>query len=102
MALDISDPEHPQQVSSVTLGADENPHWISLDASGERIVLNSAGDGAGDRLFVINFDPTNGRLSMDDRFRDHGSTRTGIRVSAKTWLHGFVGPAAPHGTVFSR
>lgn len=41
LALDISDPEHSQQVSSVTLG-DEGPHWIAIDATGRRIVLNSA------------------------------------------------------------
>jgi hypothetical protein len=102
VALDITDPDHPREVSSVKLGDDEFPHWIAIDATGRRIVLNSGGYGAGDRLFVINFDPANGALSLDDRFRDPGSARVGIRLADKTWPHGFVGTAAPHGTVFSR
>ena len=102
VALDIADPEHPREVSSVPLGDDENPHWISIDGSGRRVVLNSGGGGASNRVFVINFDPANGRLSLDERFRDTGSTRPGINMSGRTWPHGFVGTAAPHGAVFSR
>ena len=102
IALDISDPEHPREVSSVEFGDDELPHWISIDGSGRRVVLNAGGYGASNRLFVINFDPATGRLSLDERFRDSGSTRPGIKLSGKTWPHGFVGTAAPHGTVFSR
>ena len=102
VALDIADPEHPREVSSVKLGDDELPHWIAIDATGRRVVLNSAGHGGGDRLFIIDLDPANGALSLDDRFRDPGSARVGVRFAEKTWPHGFVGTAAPHGTVFSR
>ena len=101
VALDIADPEHPREVSSVKLGDDEEPHWIAIDVTGRRIVLNSGGS-AGNRLFVINFDPARGTLSLDDRFRDAGSTRPGVSMSGKTWPHGFTGIAFPHGTVFSR
>jgi hypothetical protein len=43
VALDITDPEHPRQVSSVKLGDDESPHWIAIDGTGRRVVLNSGG-----------------------------------------------------------
>jgi hypothetical protein len=102
VALDIADPEHPREVSSVKLGDDELPHWIAIDGSGRRVVLNSAGSGAGNRLFVINFDPASGTLSLDDRFRDAGAARAGVSMTQKTWPHGFTGTAVPHGTVFSR
>ena len=102
LALDISDPEHPREVSSVAFGDDEKPHWIAIDATGRRIVLNSAGGGTGNRLYVVNFDPTNGKLSIDEKFRDVGSARAGISLNDKTWPHGFTGTAKPHGTVFSR
>ena len=46
VALDIADPEHPREVSSVKLGDDEQPHWIAIDRTGRRVVLNSAGSGA--------------------------------------------------------
>ena len=102
VALDIADPEHPREVSQVTFGEDEEPHWLAIDPSGRRLVSNSAGYAKGNRLFVINFDPASGALSIDDRFRDPGGTRPGIDLTGKSWPHGFSGKAAPHGTVFSR
>lgn len=102
MSLDITDPEHPREVASVSVGDDEEPHWIAIDPTGRRIVLNSGGYAKGNRLFVINFDPTTGALAIDDRFRDAGSTRAGVNLSGRKWPHGFVGTASPHGTVFSR
>jgi hypothetical protein len=101
VAMDITDPEHPRDVSTVTFGDDESPHWIAIDATGRRVVLNSAGS-KGNRLFMVNFDPATGALAVDERFRDPGSKRAGIALSGKTWPHGFTGVAAPHGTVFSR
>lgn len=101
VSLDITYPEHPRDVSTVSFGDDESPHWIAIDPTGRRVVLNSAGS-KGNRLFIVNFDPANGKLSLDDRFRDPGSTRAGISLTGKTWPHGFVGTAVPHGTVFSR
>jgi hypothetical protein len=102
VSLDIADPEHPRDVSAVSVGDDEKPHWIAIDPTGRRVVLNSAGNGTGDRLFVINFDPATGMLSLDDRFRDAGATRAGVKLSGRAWPHGFTGTAIPHGTVFSR
>lgn len=102
ISLDIGDPEHPRSVSTVSLGEDEEPHWTSLDSSSRRIVVNSSGTGTGNRLFVINFDPATGALSVDTRFWDPGSERPGVTLSAKTWPHGFTGKIVPHGVVFSR
>jgi len=101
LSLDIADPEHPREVSSLKLGDDEQPHWIAIDGTGRRIVLNSAGS-VGNRLFVINFDPSSGALTLDERFRDAGATRAGVSFVQKTWPHGFTGTVIPHGTVFSR
>jgi len=102
VALDISDPEQPREVASVAFGDHEAPHWLAIDPSGRRLVLNSGGGTKSNRLFVINFDPRNGALSIDDRFRDADDPRPGINLSGKTWPHGFSGKAVPHGTVFSR
>jgi hypothetical protein len=102
VALDVSDAEHPREVSAVTFDKGEAPHWISMDRTGRRVVLNSGGYGASNRLYVLNFDPSSGRLSLDERFRDAGSTSPGVNMSGRTWPHGFAGTALPHGTVFSR
>lgn len=102
VAVDITDPEHPRDVSSVTFGDGERPHWIAIDRSGRRIVLNSGGYAKENRLFVINVDPATGALAIDENFRDKGSDRPGVNLSQRAWPHGFTGTAAPHGTVFSR
>jgi hypothetical protein len=100
--LDISDPEKPREVSSVTLDAGQKPHWVSADLSGTRIVLNSDENGPDHRLFIINFDPQTGSAKLDERFRDRGSDRPGVSMDGKSWPHGFHGNAYAHGTVFSR
>jgi hypothetical protein len=85
----------------VTFGEDEGPHWLALDATGRRAVLNSAGSKP-NRLYLIDVDPATGALTIDERFRDPGATRPGVSLTGKSWPHGFNGEARPHGTVFSR
>jgi hypothetical protein len=98
---DISDLAHIREVSRVTLDEKQKPHWIAADDGGRRIVLNS-GEYGEHRLFMVNFDPQTGALSLDGRFRDAGSERAGVSMDGKSWPHGFHGDAYPHGTVFSR
>ncbi|MEO7102666.1 MAG: hypothetical protein ABI311_04850 [Gemmatimonadaceae bacterium] len=100
VVLDVTNPEHPREVSRLSVGADEMPHWIAIDPTGKRIVLNSA--GAGNRLFVINFDPRTGQLALDVHFRDPGSKKPGIVLTGANWPRGFTGNVVPHGAVFSR
>ncbi len=99
VAMDISDPEHPREVSRAVVGDDEHPHWISLDATGRRVVMNSGGRGS--RLFIIDFDPSTGQLAVDQKFHDPGSAAPGISLTGANWA-GFTGTVAPHGAVFSR
>jgi hypothetical protein len=100
-AYDISDPAHIREVSRVTFDDKQKPHWISADQDGRRIVLNS-GEYGEHRLFIMNFDPQTGALTLDGRFRDSGSDQAGVAWMASFWPHGFHGDAYPHGTVFSR
>jgi hypothetical protein len=102
VALDISDPEHPREVSRVSLGDDEKPHWLAIDGTGRRLVLSSAKAVTANRLYLIDLDPATGQLSLDERFRGAGDTRPGVSMAGRTWPHGFTGTAVPHGTVFSR
>ena len=98
---DISDLAHIREVSRVTFDDKQKPHWIAADADGRRIVLNS-GEYGDHRLFIVNFDPKTGALTLDGHFRDAGSERPGVSMDGKSWPHGFRGDAYPHGTVFSR
>ena len=101
VSMDITDPAHPREVSSQRVGDGEEPHWIAMDPTGRRVVLNSGGYAKTNRSFIIDFAPTTGALSLDRRFHDPDDTVPGVRLSARTWPHGFTGTAAPHGTVFS-
>ncbi len=100
VALDVSDAAHPREVSRVSFGNMEHPHWAAIDPTGRRIVVNSGGKGS--RLFIVNFDPATGSLALDDRFRDSTSRASGIEMAHRSWPGGFAGTAMPHGAVFSR
>lgn len=100
VALDIADPAHPREVSAITLGDDEAPHWAAIDPSGRRVVVSSSGYGS--RLFVVELDPATGRLTLDTRFRTPGDAKPGVLMRGIQWPHGYAGTAVPHGTVFSR
>lgn len=100
-SYDISDLAHIREVSRITLDDKQKPHWIAADSEGRRIVLNS-GEYGEHRLFMVNFDPTSGGLTLDSHFRDAGSDKAGVSMDGKSWPHGFKGDAYPHGTVFSR
>jgi hypothetical protein len=98
---DIADLAHIREVSRVTFDDQQKPHWISADQDGRRIVVNS-GEYGDHRLFIVNFDPQTGALTLDSSFHDPGDRRTGVSMDGKSWPHGFHGDAYPHGTVFSR
>ena len=102
LSLDINDPEHPKELSRVTLPDDEGPHWAAIDPSGTRVVLNSSGYVKGHRLWLVNLDRATGKLALDENFRDPDDHKPGIDMNGKSWPHGFKGNAVPHGTVFSR
>jgi hypothetical protein len=98
---DLSDLSNIREVSRITFDDKQAPHWIALDESNRRIIVNS-GEYAEHRLFMVNFDQESGKLTLDPRFRDPGSDKPGVSMDGKSWPHGFKGDAYPHGTVFSR
>ncbi len=91
VSLDVSDPDRPREVSRVRLGASDVPHWISLEPNTERVVITGY-QGMENRVVMARFDSATGALSIDQRFRAVGSAEPGFRL----------GPAVPHGAVFSR
>lgn len=100
VAVDIADLAHPKEVSRISLDDAQKPHWIAAEPGDRRILLNS-GEYGEHRLFVVNFDPETGTLSLDTRFHDRGANRPGVSMDGKAWPHGFAGDAYPHGAVFS-
>jgi hypothetical protein len=101
VSLDISDPAAPREVSRVTLGPDDVPHWISLSEDRRRVVVTGYG-AMKHRVLIARFDSATGQLSLDDRFREPGASVPGFRMDDKTWPHGGNAKGIPHGSVFGR
>ena len=101
VSLDISDPEHPREVSRVVLGPEDVPHWIGIEPDPRRVVITGY-RGMKTHVVIARFDETTGALALDTRFHDAGTSEIGIRLENVTWPHGGNAPAIPHGAVFSR
>ena len=100
VSLDISDPAAPREVGRVTLGPDDVPHWISISQDRRRVVVTGYG-AMKHRVVIARFDSVTGRLALDERFREPGSSEPGYRMDDKTWPHGGSAKGIPHGAVFS-
>jgi hypothetical protein len=101
VSLDVSDPTKPREVSRLTLGPDEVPHWIAIEPNHQRVVITGY-QAMKSRVLLARFDAKTGRLELDDRFRAVGSAEPGLRMEGIAWPHGGRGAAVPHGAVFSR
>lgn len=101
VSLDVSDPSHPREVSRVTLGPDDVPHWIGIEPNHQRVVITGY-QAMKTRVLLASFNATTGALLLDERFRSAGSTEPGMRMENITWPHGGTGAGIPHGAVFSR
>jgi hypothetical protein len=103
IALDLSDPAHPVEVSRLKISDDYFPHWTAWDPLTGRIVITPKpmGSDASDRMYLLKLDPDTGALSVDEDFRDTDG-KVGFSFAARAWPHGWSGPGLPHGAVFSR
>ena len=101
VSLDVSDPAQPREVSRITLGKDDVPHWIGIEPNHQRVVITGY-SGLLNRVLMARFDESTGKLTLDERFRAAGSAEPGIRMEGITWPHGGSAAAIPHGAVFSR
>jgi hypothetical protein len=90
VALDISEPSHPVEVSHLYLGPRAFPHWISSERGTGNIVIT----GFGTLMNTIHFatvDAGTGVITLDSR---------SIDLSHYAWPDGWSGGVIPHGSVF--
>jgi hypothetical protein len=99
VSLDVSDPAHPVEVSTLRSDSTLLPHWISADRGSDRIVVTGADEGEA-RVLVARVDSSTGRLSWDARFHDAGDARPGVGFDRAQWPHGRVHHAMAHGALF--
>jgi len=101
VALDVSNPKKPFEISRVQFDERQAPHWLALDESSHRIVVANASAESEARLWMLRMDPTSGLLSVDDTFHDPGNDRRpGVSFEREQWPHGKTGRGVPHGSVF--
>lgn len=98
-SLDVRDLAKVRTVSTVTLDERQRPHWLATDGS-RIVVVNEPAPTAERRMWMLQIDHATGKLTLDNAFRDAGSTRPGIAFDRAMWPHGETGNAVPHGTVF--
>jgi hypothetical protein len=101
VSLDISDLSTPKEVGRLTLAADDVPHWIAISPDHRRVVITGYA-ALQHRALIARFDPASGTLTMDERFREEGSSEAGFRLDNKAWPHGGNAKGIPHGAVFGR
>lgn len=102
VSLDVSNPAKPAEAGRLVLGKDDKPHWIALEPGGERIVMSGGAGALESRVLIVRIDRRNGKLSLDEAFREKGSKQPGVSFDREEWQHGKNGRAVPHGAVFSR
>ena len=102
VVLDMSDPSHPVEVDRLTMAERWDPHWLSMEPNGNRIVLTSGPGLTHYRVVVMTLDTLSGGIAIDSTFRDPGATVPGVSFARTSWPHGAAGSAKPHGAVFSR
>lgn len=101
LTLDLSDPDHPREVSRLLLQPDEVPHWLGAEPGGRRIVITGY-KALESRVLLARLDPVTGALQLDSTFTTRGADRPGVDLALQSWPHGPSGKAIPHGAVFSR
>lgn len=92
VALDVTNPGNPVEVSRLAFPAHVHPHWLGADASGRKLVMSSADDDDPVIRFA-SFDPATGVLS-------HRADT--ISLKGMAWPDGYRGDVVPHGLVFGR
>lgn len=94
VVLDVTNPSTPKEVSRLDLGETAEPHWLAIDTSGRRIVVNN-GARQDTRLYLLRFDPATGSLTRDPVLPLLDMSNVDVPGVG-------VVSGAPHGAVFSR
>jgi hypothetical protein len=102
VALDISRVAKPSEISRVTFDERQQPHWLARDELSNRIIVANSNEQSESRLWMLQFEPVSGLLSLDPTFHDRGDDRPGVSFEREQWPHGHTGRGVPHGSVFIR
>jgi hypothetical protein len=93
VALDVSNPLSPREVSRIDLGEGVKPHWLGNEASGRRLVVNS-GSPRDPKVYLVDFEVKTGKLTRDAKLPALDLSR--VMVPGLGEVRG-----NPHASVFS-
>src|SRR5207248_11664850 len=98
IALDVSNPEKPVEVSRLKFDSSfMMTHWVAADRKSDRLVITGHDQSW---MLMARFDQQTGALTLDEGFRDPGSSQPGINFDRQHWPHGNSGRAVVHGALF--
>jgi hypothetical protein len=92
VSLDVSDPAHPREASRLAFGAAVRAHWLSADASGSLLAMDS-GIPTDPRVYLVALDRRTGALAPDATLPVIDLARVDVPGLG-------IVRAAPHGAVF--
>jgi hypothetical protein len=92
VALDVSDPARPREVSRLALPGPATPHWLAVDPSGRRLVTTS-GSPEDPRVHLASLNAATGALAPDPE-------TPGVDLSRVAVPGLGVVRAVPHAAVF--
>jgi hypothetical protein len=98
VVVDLTAQGGPKEVSRVVLSGEILPHWTGYDPRTHRIAVSGYGES---RIYLLTFDPDNGRVAVDRAFHDRAG-QPGFDAGPRAWSHGWNGGAQVHGIVFSK
>lgn len=98
--LDVSDPGSPVKVDRLGFPVGTVPHWLSPDAEGRRLVMTGYGTYLSRRIMMLDFDPDNGKITLDETFGAGDAAGPGLMISHIERPEAAPGPVIAHGTVF--
>jgi hypothetical protein len=99
VVLDIEDPARPELATVVSLPDGFQPHWMSAEPNGTRIVLTGYG-ALSDRIVMLNWEARVEHLSVVDGFGQPDEDLPGFFTNRSIWPHGKTGEATAHGVMF--
>jgi hypothetical protein len=97
--IDISNPEHPVEVSSLAGDTTFFPHWIAREPGTDRLVVSVLSNHVW-KVLIGELDEGTGKFAWDEKFRDAGAAEPGVSFVRKVWPNGVSGLVVPHGTLF--
>jgi hypothetical protein len=99
VVLDVADPASPREISRLLLPGDFNAHWAAKDPGSNRIVVG-AEMGKERGVYMLNYDPDRGVLSIDQSINPDSKLPGYINLDDQAWPHGPSGSAWAHSALF--